>query len=133
MCLENTILLMLGTQQHLGLYHYRIVRYHLKEQVGHRPQNAKELFNYRHLQLRSRIERAFGISKNQFRILDQRSFYTFSTQVDLILAYCMLHNFVREIDPDDILLQENVLSEEEVPTYDRLLHWVNNARHKYCD
>ncbi|XP_039115510.1 putative nuclease HARBI1 [Dioscorea cayenensis subsp. rotundata] len=97
---------------------YRKVRYHLREQVGRRPQNAKELFNLRHSQLRSRIERAFGILKSRFRILDSRPFFPFNAQVDLVLGCCVLHNFVREIDPNDIIAHEGVGNEDEIPTND---------------
>jgi len=45
------------------------VRYHLKEQVGKEPLNHRELFNLCHSSLRSKIESAFDILKNRFKIL----------------------------------------------------------------
>jgi DDE superfamily endonuclease len=50
---------------------YRGVRYHLKEvqQVGLKPENAKELFNLCYLSLRNVIERIFGVVKRQWQIL----------------------------------------------------------------
>ena len=106
------------TTMHWFISPYRKVRYHLREQAGHRPQNVKELFNLCHSQLKSRKEKAFWDLKNRFRILDSRSFYPFTTQVDLVLAWFVLHNFVREIDPDDILSHEAVPNEKEIPTYE---------------
>jgi hypothetical protein len=38
------------------------------------------------------VERAFVALEFRFRILDQKSFHTFSTQVSLDLACCILHN-----------------------------------------
>src|SRR5689334_19273528 len=51
---------------------FRGVRYNLKEwsQTTQRPQNAKELFNLRHAQLRNVIERIFGVLKKRFAILN---------------------------------------------------------------
>ena len=45
---------------------YRGVRYHLKEwaAANQRPQNPRELFNYRHSSMRNAVERAFGRMKN---------------------------------------------------------------------
>lgn len=39
--------------------------------------------------------------------------------MDLVLAYCVLDNFIKEVDLDDILLQADVPSEEEVSTHER--------------
>ncbi|XP_071680516.1 protein ALP1-like [Lolium perenne] len=73
----------------------RKTRYHLNEfSPMHRPQNAKELFNLRHSSLRVTIERAFAALKNIFKILDQKLFHTFDTQVKLVFAWCILHNWI---------------------------------------
>jgi hypothetical protein len=40
------------------------------------------------------IERAFVALKNRFKILDQKPFHTFPTQVKLVLACCILHNWI---------------------------------------
>ena len=63
--------------------------------------------------------KAFGILKKWFRISNSRSFYSFTTLVNLVLACCKPHNGVRGIDPNDILLQEDFRSGKKVPTYDR--------------
>ena len=46
---------------------YRGVRYHINDWINSNcpPQNAKELFNYRHASLRSCVERAFGRMKKR--------------------------------------------------------------------
>lgn len=75
---------------------FRGVRYHLKEWGNdNRPENEKELFNLRHSQLRVTVERAFGSLKNRFKFLDDaRPFFPFKTQVDVVLACCILHNWI---------------------------------------
>ena len=73
---------------------YRGTRYHLNEYGGrHYPTNARELFNLRHSSLRVTVERAFGALKNRFRIIDNKPFHPFKTQVKLVLACCILHNW----------------------------------------
>jgi hypothetical protein len=61
---------------------------------ANRPQNQRELFNLRHSSLRVTVERAFGALKNRFRILDNKPFYPYKTQVKLVLACCILHNWI---------------------------------------
>ena len=94
---------------------FRKTRYHLNEfssRCG--PANAKELFNLRHSSLRVTVERAFAALKNRFKILDQKPFHAFPTQVKLVLACCILHNWIlgwgldehvpdeADITPDDV-------------------------------
>jgi len=58
-----------------GFIPYKKVRYHLKEfDESSPPTNAKELFNLRHSSLRISIERAFGVLKKRFRVLDAEPF-----------------------------------------------------------
>jgi hypothetical protein len=74
---------------------YRGVRYHLSEFGSkNHPTNAKELFNLRHSSLRVTVERAFGALKGRFRIIDNKSFHKYKTQVKLVLACCILHNCI---------------------------------------
>jgi hypothetical protein len=75
---------------------YRGVRYHLKEsERGQRgPQNAQELFNLRHASLRSVIERVFGIMKNRFAVLRHGCQHPLRTQVSLVQALCVVHNYI---------------------------------------
>ncbi|KAH1064040.1 hypothetical protein J1N35_029027 [Gossypium stocksii] len=84
---------------------YRGVRYHLKEFSAQGPENAKELFNLRHSSLQITIERVFGILKKRFRVLDAEPFWNFQTQVDIVLACCIIHNHIMGVDPSDLLNQ----------------------------
>ena len=85
---------------------YRDVRYHLKEHSGRTLTNPKELFNLRHSMLHTRVERAFGILKDRFKILTPHPFLPFKTQVRIVLACCILHNYIVGVDPNDKILHE---------------------------
>ncbi|XP_040254277.1 uncharacterized protein [Aegilops tauschii subsp. strangulata] len=62
-----------------------------------------------HSSLRVAVERAFGALKNRFKILDQKPFRPYSTQIKLVLACCILHNWILQWGFD-----EHVPEEEEV-------------------
>ncbi|XP_072146575.1 protein ALP1-like [Setaria viridis] len=79
----------------------RGTRYHLREFGSNRPQNQRELFNLRHSSLRVIVERAFGAIKNRFRILDNKPFHPYKTQVKLVLACCILHNWILRHGQDE--------------------------------
>ncbi|KAF8376684.1 hypothetical protein HHK36_031647 [Tetracentron sinense] len=85
---------------------YRGVRYHLKEYSNHSPENEKELFNLRHSSLRTTVERAFGVLKKRFRVLDAEPYWSYKTQVDIILACCVLHNHIMGVDPTDNITRD---------------------------
>ncbi|KAL8523653.1 hypothetical protein ACS0TY_013574 [Phlomoides rotata] len=98
---------------------YRGVRYHLSEwgPQSDRPTNAQEHYNMRHTRARNVIERAFGIMKMRWGILRSASFYPIRTQIRLIMACFLLHNFIRNempIDPLEGLL--DVENNEQVGT-----------------
>ncbi|CAI0550362.1 unnamed protein product, partial [Linum tenue] len=57
----------------------------LKVPPGRCPGNSKELFNLRHASLRNAIESAFA---------------------EIVLACCILHNFLLMYDPDEDILRE---------------------------
>lgn len=85
---------------------YRGTRYHLKEFGNNPPQNKRELFNLRHSSLRSTVERCFGVLKKRFRVIDVEPFWSFKTQVDVVLACCIIHNYVKGVDPMDSIMEE---------------------------
>jgi hypothetical protein len=87
---------------------YRGVRYHLNEWGSNPVQNEKELFNLRHSSLRVTVERAFGSLKRRFKILDDAiPFFPFPTQVEVVIAACIIHNWVIEDGGDDFIIAEN--------------------------
>ncbi|XP_077252175.1 uncharacterized protein LOC143891561 [Tasmannia lanceolata] len=78
--------------------------YHLNEFRTNRPRTAEELFNHRHSSARNVIERAFGVLKKRFAVLHREPMYPFPKQVDLVIACCCIHNFIRGVMPRDGLL-----------------------------
>ncbi|KAL0303512.1 UNVERIFIED_CONTAM: hypothetical protein Sradi_6219300 [Sesamum radiatum] len=81
------------------------VRYHLKEwdRSAGGPQNKEELFNLKHSSARNVIERTFGLLKVRWGILRSQSFYPIDVQSKIIIACCLLHNFIRNEMPEDPL------------------------------
>ena len=87
---------------------FRGVRYHLNEWGANPVQNEKELFNLRHSSLRVTVERAFGELKRRFKILDDATpFFPFSTQVDIIVACCIIHNWVIQDGSYEFILDDS--------------------------
>ncbi|XP_028075956.1 uncharacterized protein LOC114278149 [Camellia sinensis] len=74
---------------------FRSQRYHLQEFRGHRYAGPKELFNHRHSSLRSVIERTFGVLKKRFPILRSMPNYKSTRQGPLVIACCVVHNWIR--------------------------------------
>ena len=87
---------------------YRGVRYHLKEYSRRGPQNPRELFNHRHSSLRNVIERTFGLLKKRFPIIASGTepHYSLEIMTHIVLACCILHNFLRSVDHDASLLDK---------------------------
>ncbi|KAK9997380.1 hypothetical protein SO802_022066 [Lithocarpus litseifolius] len=86
----------------LPLYHG--VRYHLKEFSDHPPMNERELFNLCLTSSRTTIEHCFGVLKTRLRVLDAKSFWSFETQVNVVLACGLIHKHIVEVDTIDPIL-----------------------------
>ena len=84
---------------------YRGTRYHLNEWIGNTPQNYKELFNLRHASARNVIGRSFEILKKRWSILRTPSFFDIKTQIRIINACFILHNFIRDEQQCDPILE----------------------------
>ncbi|XP_025700472.1 uncharacterized protein [Arachis hypogaea] len=67
------------------------------------PRNAKELFNHRHCFLRNAILRSFNVLKARFPILKLAPQYSFQIQRDIVIAGCVLHNFIRREERNEWL------------------------------
>ncbi|XP_015612211.1 protein ALP1-like isoform X2 [Oryza sativa Japonica Group] len=86
---------------------FRGVRYHLKEYEGGKsPETPQELFNLRHSSLRTSVERAFGTLKNRFKVLASKPFFPYKVQVKIVIACCVLHNWILDNGPDNIIYDE---------------------------
>ena len=84
---------------------YRSVRYHLTEFSNRPLENECELFNFCHSSLRTTIERGFGVLKKCFRVLDTEPFWSFETQVEVVLACCVISNHIMGVDPTDYIME----------------------------
>ena len=91
---------------------YRSVRYHLKKFSDQPLENAKELFNLCHSSLRTTIEQGFGVIKKRFCVLDAKPFWSFNTQVDVVLACGVIHNHIMGVDPNDPIMQAGTCETE---------------------
>ena len=58
--------------------------------------------------MRTTIERAFGVLKKRFPIIASTTEpnYCVDTQNEIILACCILHNYLMGVDPDESLIAE---------------------------
>ncbi|CAA0817225.1 Unknown protein [Striga hermonthica] len=96
---------------------YRGERYHLPEWLGSNqlPGNARELFNRRHATVRNVIECSFGLLKGKFPMIKGlMPNYKVHSQTDIVIACCVLHNFIRMHE-----LLENMPPEFSNPEYVR--------------
>ncbi|KAG8379503.1 hypothetical protein BUALT_Bualt07G0095200 [Buddleja alternifolia] len=94
---------------------HRGVRYHLKDwgDSGAIPQNHKEYFNMCHSKARNVIERTWGMMKMRWAVLRSHAFYPIKTQNHIVMACCLLHNFIRmemPIDPLDHLFPDGYVN-----------------------
>lgn len=100
---------------------YEGVRYHLHEFRGANqlPRNAKELFNHRHSSLRNAIHRSFHVLKTRFPILKLAPQYAFHIQRDIVIAACVLHNYIRREEETDWLFSSvEGMKVDELPDLD---------------
>ncbi|XP_019157340.1 PREDICTED: uncharacterized protein LOC109153896 [Ipomoea nil] len=96
---------------------YRGESYHLNEFRGRgRIRNKQALFNYRHSSLRNVIERCFGLLKARFPILKYIHGYPLRRQVQIPIACCAMHNFIRMHDAMDQLFTEYEREDMEMPS-----------------
>jgi hypothetical protein len=81
------------------------VRYRLNEWGNNLVQNDKVLFNLRYSFLRVTVERAFGSLKRRIKILDYVSpFFPFPTQVDIVVACCIIYYWVIQDGSDEFII-----------------------------
>ena len=76
----------------------------MKEFSDRPPENEQELFNLRHSSLRSTIEQRFGVLKKCFQVLEAEPFWSFETQVKVVLACCVIHNHIMGVEPNDHIM-----------------------------
>lgn len=52
--------------------------------------------------MRNVVERVIGVLKKRFAYLRHAPYHDVKTHTKIILACCGLHNFLKDIDPDDV-------------------------------
>ncbi|CAH9109967.1 unnamed protein product [Cuscuta europaea] len=72
------------------------------------PRNARELFNNRHAALGNAIQKSFHVLRTRFPILTIATQYAFHTQRDIVIAACVLHNFIRREERNNDWLFDEV-------------------------
>lgn len=100
------------------------VRYHANEYRGasQLPRNARELFNHRHSSLSNVIQRSFYLLKTRFPILKLAPQYAFHIQRDIVIAACVLHNYIRRMSKKDWLFSSaEGTTMDELPDLDENL------------
>ncbi|XP_031256099.1 uncharacterized protein LOC116114087 [Pistacia vera] len=83
---------------------HRWVPYHVPD-ACHNLSGPMELFNYRHASLRNVVERTFGVFKKRFRILDGMNNYPLQKQANIVMACCVIHNFIKRFYMNDPIFQ----------------------------
>ncbi|KAL8503745.1 hypothetical protein ACS0TY_022458 [Phlomoides rotata] len=102
---------------------YKGVRYHLSEWSSRRPQNYQEYFNMKHTRARNVIECTFGLLKMRWGILHSPSWYPVRVHNQVIMACCLLHNYIRkemEVDPFEHGLDEFMNHQEPSDVVDNV-------------
>ncbi|XLR47778.1 hypothetical protein S83_032438 [Arachis hypogaea] len=92
---------------------YRGTRYHVREwaQGARAPHNYQEYFNRVHSSARNIIERCFSLLKKRWSILRSPNFYPLKIQSQIIIACCLLKNFIRKSMEMDLEEEGSILDE----------------------
>lgn len=78
----------------------------IKEYSKNPSRNPQELFNIKHAFLHNAIEWAFAVLKKQFPIIissTELSYYIKTRKLN-IFASCILHNYLRGVNPNEALV-----------------------------
>ncbi|XP_028056116.1 protein ALP1-like [Camellia sinensis] len=93
---------------------YRGQKYHLQEfNRRRRYHGPQELFNHRHSSLRNVIERTFGVLKQRFPLLRHMPRYDMVRQGPIVMACCVLHNWIRTVQEQDEFFDAEESSDED--------------------
>ncbi|GAV58698.1 DDE_4 domain-containing protein, partial [Cephalotus follicularis] len=97
-----------------------------------RAMTKEEKFNHAHAMLRNVIERAYGVLKARFSILDKMAPYPFNVQRNVVITCFAVNNFIRKEKINDELfaqyeepqmIMEQVRQEEDVEFVTTGSHW----------
>ncbi|GAV79097.1 DDE_4 domain-containing protein, partial [Cephalotus follicularis] len=111
---------------------YRNVRYWLGDFHRRRAMTKEEKFNHAHAKLRNIIERAYGMLKPRFPILDKMTPYPLNVQRNVVIACFAVNNFIRKEKINNALfaqyeelhmVTEQVRQEKDVEFATTESHW----------
>ncbi|XP_028099316.1 uncharacterized protein LOC114298876 [Camellia sinensis] len=89
-------------------------KYHLQEFNRRRHYHGpKELFNHGHSSLRNVIERTFGVLKQRFPLLRHMPQYDMVRQGLIVMACCVLHNWIQKVQEHDEFFDAEESSDED--------------------
>lgn len=86
----------------------------------------KRVFNYRLSRARRIIENVFGILVNRFGVLNSKFKMSPSSIEDIVMACCVLHNFLRKKVPDQYTPPESLDTEDQNHNLNKGLRIQNN-------
>lgn len=92
-----------------------------------RQEHTKDLFNYRLCRARRVVENAFGILSKKFRIYSRPLEMNVDTVNTVVLATCILHNFLRVNTSGDTDYFEYI-EQEQTPDLNALESLINDPR-----
>ncbi|CAL1379158.1 unnamed protein product [Linum trigynum] len=98
---------------------YRGQRYHLKDWGNMQPETAEEYYNMKHSSARNVVERIFGVLKMRFAILRNATWFTPEQVSRIVIACCIIHNFIKkEYGVDEIEINYQDEEPEKIPSID---------------
>nr|XP_043630029.1 protein ALP1-like [Erigeron canadensis] len=106
---------------------YRGQRYHLND-WNRPPTTPKELYNKKHASARNVIERCFELIKNKWAILRDVSYHRPRSMARIIIACCLMHNFIRttmDHDPSDDEVPDDHIEPEN--NHDNVINTVETS------
>lgn len=87
---------------------YHVVKFNRQTRVS-RYAVPEALYNHRHAQVRNVIERTFGVLKMRFKILERMpSSLGFRKQTLVVMACCIIHNFIKMQNAPDRFFDASV-------------------------
>ncbi|CAL1403100.1 unnamed protein product [Linum trigynum] len=98
---------------------YRGQRYHLKDWGNRQSETAEEYYNIKHSSARNVVERIFGVLKMRFAILRNATWFTPEQVSRIVIACCIIHNFIKkEYGVDEIERNYQDEEPEQIPSID---------------
>ncbi|XP_012850062.1 PREDICTED: uncharacterized protein LOC105969832 [Erythranthe guttata] len=89
--------------------------------------NENEFFNMKHAKARKAVEMEFGILKSRWGILRSPEYYPIKAQNRIIMACCLIDNFIRanvDVDPERQMSLSLILMDPSHHLHNLLMLWL---------